>query len=155
MSSEFYSVTIPTMFGLGSLSVVLLAWASNSHIHQKVALILLFAWCATMIVSAFGVANENYMLPSVDMVVAITVAWVGGKKFPPVAVVVFAIYGVVGIVHVGARILHAHEGYNYFATLGYLFLAQLITTGALSGRLAVRRWVALGRQRSRPYPARS
>lgn len=154
MSPEFYAVTIPTMFGIGSLGVVLLAWASGSHVHQKVALILLFAWCATMVSAAFGLAGGNLTLPTIDALAAILVAWAGGGKFPSVAVVVFAVYGAVGIVHVGARIAHLHESYTYFATLGYLFLAQLITTGALSGWLAVRRWTAPGHQRFRLDPSR-
>ena len=144
-----YTTLIPTLFGLGCLLVTTLAWASGSHVNQKIALVLLFAWCATMIVSALGLARENLMLPSIDAIAAIVVAQIGGKRFPPIAVVVFGLYAVVGLVHVLARVLAMQETYTYFATLGYLFLAQLLTVGALSGRLAIHRWSAAGRERPR------
>lgn len=144
-----------TVFGLLSTAVLVLALTSDFHVFQKLGLILLLAWATTNIaVEMLGFAQAPVVIPSLDAAFAIIVATIGYINRSRVALVVFLLYALVGSVHVGAFVLHKQATYGYYATLNVLFLAQLLTVGAASGRMAVCRWIAFGRQRFRLDPSR-
>ncbi len=146
---------LSTAFGLLSLGVVVLALASGWHVYQKLALTLLVAWASTNVaVELMNFDRAPLVIPSMDAVFSIIVAIIGYANKSRIALVVFIAYALVGVVHVGAFILHQQAGFYYYATLDIMFLAQLLNLGAASGGMAVRRGIAWGRQRPRSHSPR-
>lgn len=87
-------------------------------------------------------------------VAAILVAMLGYRNRSMVALVVFLIYAIVGVVHILALVTHHEMTYRYYATLNVLFAVQLFVVGGSSAWIVVRTRVPRGRERLRPYPAR-
>ncbi len=146
---------LSTAFGLLCAVVVLLALASDWHVYQKLAMVLMVAWASTNIaVELMGFDKAPVIIPSMDAVFALVVATIGYMNRSRIALVVFSWYGVVGSVWVGAYLMHAQSGWWCYATLDVLFLAQLLTVGAASAWMALRHWTAGRHKRARAYRPR-
>ena len=146
---------IATLFGMAVCLMLLLTWASDDHVRQKLGLLLLGAWAASnLAVNYMGVGNAPLVIPSLDALVAIVVAVVGYSARSRIALIIFAIYAFVGAVHVVALVMRAEMTYNYYAALNVLFACQLITLGASSAWVAFHRWAGWSGKRLRPHLAR-
>ena len=144
-----------TIYGLIVGAVLLIGLLSRDHVHQKLAGLLLFAWASTNAADAMlGFEKSPLIVPSLDALTALFVALVGYANRSRQALVVFVIYAIVGVVHIGAFASHATTNYWYYAIRNVLFLAQLLIVGGSGAWLAVHHWVNRRRQRLRPYPAR-
>jgi hypothetical protein len=144
-----------SMFGLAVIAVLLLAWSSDDHVRQKLALLLLFAWASTNIAVDFmGFGHAPLVIPSLDAVAAILVALVGYTNRSALAAIIFILYAMVGLTHITAFVFHAQGTYNYYASLNVLFACQLIILGASSAWMGFHRWAVRGRERPRPHLAR-
>lgn len=143
--------------GFGALVgvVLLLTFLSHFHVYQKLGMLFLFAWAASnVMVNLMGFADAPLMIPSLDAVVAILIAILGFRSRSFVALQVFALYLLVGFVHVSAFILHRQGSYVYYATLNVLFLLQLLLVGAASARMALVHWTTRRAERARAHPPR-
>ena len=146
---------IPIIYGAAVACTLYLALISHSSVLQKVGLALLFAWSASnVVVSLQGFERAPLMIPTIDGFAAILIAMVGYRHRSNVALVVFGIYAIVSIVHVGAFVLRMQATYTYYLTLNLLFLSQLLLLGGSGAWLAVRHRVPRGHQRLRPHPPR-
>lgn len=145
----------PIFYGLAVAAILGLSWASKSHVYQKLALQLMAAWAlSNVLVGALGFSRAPLVIPTLDAVIAILVATVGYTNRSRVALVVFLLYAVVGIVHVVGFVTHRQATYTYYAVLNVLFLAQLMAVGGASAWMAVRVWSDRSRQRARAYRPR-
>jgi len=135
---------------------LVLAWAADNHVYQKLAMLLLFDWASTNVaVNYMGFERAPMVIPSLDAVTAILVAMVGFASGSQTALVVFCLYGAVGLAHVVGFASYNQGTYTYYAILNVLFLLQLVTVGGPSAsRIVLRAWFPRRRQRVRPYPAR-
>lgn len=142
------------VFGLAVGCVLLLAWASGSHVLQKLALLLLMAWAGTNLAVAFlGFERAPLVIPSIDAVIAVLVATTGYHAKSKAALFVFRLYAVVGLIHIGAYVLHMLVTNTYYAALNSVFLVQLLIVGATSAWVAVHHRFDLGGERFRHHPA--
>lgn len=145
----------PSIFGLAVCATLLLSWASDNHVSQKLGLLLLFAWAGSnLAVNMMGFNRAPLVIPSLDALVAILVAVVGYAHKSKLALAIFVIYALVGAVHVTALIMRAEMTYNYYAILNGAFALQLSILGASGAWHSLSRWTAWGGERLRPYPAR-
>lgn len=144
------------VFGLLVAVVLLCARASHQHVLQKIALVLLFAWSSSNVaVEVMGFARAPLAIPTLDAIAAVMIAVVGYRHRSNIAIVVFALYALVGWAHVAAFVLKAQETYTYYAALNCLFLAQLLVVGAPSAWLALHSRPAAGGERARDHRAHS
>lgn len=145
----------PLIYGLATGLVLLTALVSENVGLQKLALLLLMAWASTNgVITVFGFDHASLLNPTIDALVAISVAVVGYKHRLKAAIYVFALYLCVAAIHVGAFVLRETSSYSYYAALNIVFLAQLGCVGAPGAWLAVRRRVVARRERARAHPAR-
>ena len=144
------------VYGLLVAATLLAAWASDSHVCQKLGLLLLFDWAATnLAVNYMGFEQAPLLVPTLDGIAAILVAMVGLRNGSRAALAVFCLYGLVGLVHVVGFASHNQGTYTYYAALNVLFLLQLITVGGTSAaRITIRARVPGRDKRLRPDPAR-
>lgn len=143
------------IYGLLTGGVLLLTWASRSVVLQKLGLLMLLSWAAcNLAVETLGFGRAAIAIPSLDAAVALLVAWTGFTYRSRAALVVFAVFLLVGAVHVSAFVLRQEATHAYYLTLNLLSLAQLFAIGGPSAWLAVRRWAVPRGQRLRPDLAR-
>ncbi len=130
---------ISALFGLIVAGSLLLAMLSNSHVLQKVGLLLLFAWAASNVaVDWLGFQRAPLLVPTIDAAVCLGIAGVGFKNRSNVSLAIVCLYVIVGVVHVMALALRMQETYTYYATLNLLFLAQLLILGGSGAWVAIR-----------------
>lgn len=150
-----YSHIIPSGFGLLVVAVLICVRLSRDHVHQKLGLLLLLAWAASNVaVNLGGFERAWLIIPTLDGAIALLTAWLGYANRSRIALVVFALYFAVSLVHVGAIILDAQVTFTYYTVAGVLFLAQLLAVGVSGARLALRARLDPRRQRFRPHLAR-
>ena len=130
---------VSVLFGLTVAGILLLARFSKQHVLQKIGLGLLFAYGASNVaVDFYGFQQAPLMVPTIDAVAAILIAATGYRSHNMTALVVFGIYAIVGLVHVGAFVLKMQATYTYYLTLNLLFLAQLLIVGGVSAGVVLR-----------------
>lgn len=134
---------------LGSLYIMLtaiavgIAWLSHHSPTIRCAHWLLFSCVASnLAVDAMGFVNAPMLIPALDAFVAlvgilpialgIDVASVERPK-SRTAAAIFALFLVVGFVHVVAFTTHRQGTYLYFLVLNLLFAAQVLVVGGVSG----------------------
>lgn len=148
-------MTASEYFALAVFATMLCAWWSGDHVRQKLALLLMLDWAATnLAVNYLGFERAPLVMPSLDAFVAILVVLVGYAHKSRVSLVVFGIYGLVGLAHVAAFIFRTQGTYNYYATLNAEFASQLIVVGGSGAWMAFHRWTDWSRERLHPYSAR-
>lgn len=142
-------------FGLLVAAVLLAAMVSDDHVRQKLSLVMLGAWgTSNLAVASLGFQHAMLVIPYLDLAAAIVVAVTGYTSRSASALVVFLIYGAALFTHVAMFTLHEQGTFTHYTLTGYMFLAQLLTVGASSAWLAVRRWSDRSRERLRPFHAR-
>lgn len=150
-----YSTIIPFGYGVVVAAALLIGWLSRDHVHQKLGLILMFAWAATNVITAIvGFDGAWLVIPSLDGAMALLTAILGYANRSRIALIVFALYAAVGAIHVGAIILHAQLSNSYYTVTGVLFLSQLLAVGWSGARMALRARLAPRHQRLRHHLAR-
>lgn len=135
--------------------VLLLGLSTSDHVQQKLGFMLMAAWAASnLAVNYMGFEGASLIIPSLDGAMAILVALVGYKNRSMVALVVFCIYAIVGVVHIVAFAAGEQAAYDYYASLNILFAAQLLMVGTASAWMALRARLPRRRKRFRPYRSR-
>jgi hypothetical protein len=143
------------LYGLIVALVLLISWASKSHVYQKIGLILLADWAlCNLVVNALGFERAALVIPSLEALAAILVATLGYTNRNRVALVVFLLYAAIGFVWVASYVTRIQGTYTSYAVLNVLFLAQLLTVGGASAGRAISFWTDRSRQRARAHRTR-
>lgn len=130
------------IYGVLTVFAVLSAWASRNHVIQQVGLFLLCEWAFSNIGYALlGAHQAMLVIPSVNAVLATLCAIIGFKNKSRLALVVFILYGFVGVTHVLAFASRKDGTYAHYLALNVLFALQLLSVGGAGAWMAIRRWV--------------
>jgi hypothetical protein len=144
-----------SFYGLLTMGVAFLAYASGSRAAQHVSLIFLSVWILTnTAVEVMGYERAPLLIPSVDAVSALLVAMVAFVQASRLAAAVFGLYVLVGAIHVAAFILHRQGTYPYYLALNVVFLIQLAAVGGACAGMVLRARAFGRRQRARSYAPR-
>lgn len=144
-------------YGAAVVVMLLIVWASQNQVLQKLGLCLLGSWVATQTANAlFGLDGTPLLLPSVQGVLCVVVAGLGLRHRSFVALVIFMLYGALIAVHLAAYVAQRTGEYAYFATINLLFLAQLVVVGGAGATGLVSAWLSRRGERAGPvHPRRS
>lgn len=143
-------------WGLATLAPFALAKASGSRAAIKVSLLLVVAWSVSNVALQIGsYANEPHLVPMLDAIIATGVVIVGIVENSRLALAVFALYVLLGVVHVYVNVFHPElsQSIPYYFAKNAIYGLQLLFVGSVSGYLIVRRWRALGYHGDDRHPA--
>ena len=127
----FFAVTVSAM--------IISAWASKEPVAQKLALLLLAVWALSNVaLAAVGYEREPVLVPTLDGVIAATVAYVGFVNRSRLALIIFALFGLLGCVHLAAFVTHRTESFYYYAAKNAIFLTQVFIVGGFGAWVAIR-----------------
>lgn len=131
----FDALIVPAFYGAVTIIAIILAWKSEQHVVIKLGLLLFLAWVACNVaVKVQGFSHAPLLIPSIDAVIAVCVAGLALANRDLVAAAVFALYLVVGVIHVYAFSTHAQGTYPYYLALNLAYLGQVVVVGGAGGR---------------------
>lgn len=131
-----FSAHADIAFGLLVALIAVASVLANDITQFRLGLVLLGAWATTDIAAAilgFG-SDTMRTVASLDAVAAVFVAIIGYEARSRVALIVFALYGLVFLAHVLAAVFGGQTTNTYYAVLNVLFFLQLVTVGSSSAR---------------------
>ena len=126
---------IPLFYGTLTLAAIALAWLSGKHVTLKTGMLLLLAWaCCNVAVELDGANRAPLLIPSIDAFIAVCVGGLALANRNLIAGSVFALYLLVGVIHVYAFSTHAQGTYPYYLALNLAYLGQVVVVGGAGGR---------------------
>lgn len=139
-------------FAIAVSVMIVAAWASKDHVVQKMSLLMLAAWAFSNIaLAAVGYEREPLLVPSIDAVVAATVAYVGFVNRSRLAIVIFTLFALLACVHVVAFATYTTESYFYYLAKNAIFLTQVFIVGGFGAWVAIRTRLHPRSQRASPH----
>lgn len=119
-----------TFYGLLAVAGVGLALWSNNPVLTKLALLLEACWLVSALTDdAFNLHRAAMIIPAADGVLAILVAMIGRAARSKVALAIFGLFVLQGVVHVIAIMNHLEATREYIETSNAVFAAQVLIVG--------------------------
>ncbi len=138
----------PIFYGVCVFVMLAITWVSKDHVAQKLGLCLLASWSTTQLANAlFSLEGTPLVMPSMQVGLAIVVAFLGYANRSRLALMIFVLYGVLIGIHMMAWITQRTGDRGYFESVNVVFLSQVLIVGGAGGARVVRRWLLWGGER--------
>lgn len=121
------------MYGLLTLTSLLLAWGSGKTTLQKLAIFMLISWSGSNIaVSLFGLNGAPIVIQTLDALIAVLIATLGVATKSKTALLVVILFLFEAVTHIVAFSTDRAGSEPYYLVLNMIFVLQLCMIGGAS-----------------------